>query len=333
MREDFQSIQVLRGVAAMMVVVYHIINQPEVAGILISPFLVGGVDLFFVISGFVMVLTTGNRQKRVASAFLWRRIQRIVPLYWVALTLTLVVWSVTGSQLPTGEEILKSFLFVPYTSSLNDLLQPFLLVGWTLNLELMFYIVFALTISMRPAPQLAAIAGIFLLGVGMRVLSREQSDVIEFYGSPIILEFAAGMLIALALPQFRGFQQWHFAALAGFALLWGIVFGFFMPAPRFIGQGGFAVLLVTACLGLEPWFRQQALAFPRYLGDASYSIYLFHAVMIVASPFLMPKLPPLFYGLLLGFLCVASGLVAHRLIEKPLISFFHGRRAVLATAN
>lgn len=326
MREEYQSVQVLRGVAAMMVVIYHVLVQPEVAALASSPFLVGGVDLFFVISGFVMVLTNGPETHRNAGKFIARRLERIVPLYWIAMVFTLAIWLVSGSSLPTSDEALKSFLFVPYTSSLNGLVQPFLLVGWTLNLEIVFYLVFAISIWLRPVPQLLVVVALFIFVFGLRFVMRGQSDVLDFYGSPLIFEFAAGMAIGIALPLLRRLKRFHFLVLAVAALVWGIVFGFFAYAPRFVGQGVFAALLVTASIGLEPWFRVRALGIARYLGDASYAIYLFHAVMIVASPFLMPPMPPILYGVVLGTLCLANGLAAHHLIERPIVAAFRSRR-------
>jgi len=149
------NLQVLRGLAALAVVLYH--TNYALAGGVHTMF--QAVAVFFVISGFIMTHIT--REK--ADGFLLHRLIRIVPLYWLCTLFALAAAELKGfGRMWTDgslENIAKSLLFVPYRDMTGEI-QPLLLVGWTLNLEMFFYLLFAgaLLISRRYAPFLVCVA-------------------------------------------------------------------------------------------------------------------------------------------------------------------------------
>ncbi len=142
------NVQVLRAVAALLVVIVHLEALTKIAGLPQGVTISGnsGVDLFFVISGLIMVVTTAERPQS-SYRFLRNRITRIVPLYWL-ITLSVAVIALiapallqsTTASLP---QIVKSLAFIPYHRP-DGVMQPVVFVGWTLNYEMMFYIIFAI---------------------------------------------------------------------------------------------------------------------------------------------------------------------------------------------
>lgn len=177
--EKFYGIQALRFIAAALVVVAHATQAVSIrlqGGDGQSYWELGtfGVDIFFVISGFIMATTT-NRMPGgwvFALEFMRRRLIRIVPMYWIYTSLKLLaVGLVAGSStkpFPTIDHIVASYFLVPYPDASGEL-WPVLPVGWTLTFELTFYIAFALAIAttrwraMFTGAVLAVIAALALL--------------------------------------------------------------------------------------------------------------------------------------------------------------------------
>ena len=139
------SIQYLRAVAALMVVFHHIINaKPWLFNPLENyPSLATGVDIFFVISGFIMYVAARNE---APLEFLKKRIIRIVPLYWVATLAFVIVKTKLHIFSLTPEDwlhIAKSLAFIPHHDPTNPgKIWPYLIQGWTLNYEMFFYLIF-----------------------------------------------------------------------------------------------------------------------------------------------------------------------------------------------
>jgi exopolysaccharide production protein ExoZ len=243
--DHFWGIQYLRAMAALMVVGVHFIItfRPDLGGPTAWT-LSRGVNLFFVISGFVMVVTGTHLS---AGDFIRRRIARIVPLYWI-LTCVIVLRAIVAPNLfknvvVTGPYFIKSLLFIPFANpAAGDTLKPILVPGWTLNYEMFFYAIFALLL-LTSKHRLILYTGLVFVGLNLvRWIWEPES----FYGQPIVFEFWLGMLIGryyrlCTLP-------WIVSAtllVSGFALLlqpWGEYEAMFAAA-----------LIVLGAVQLEPY--------------------------------------------------------------------------------
>lgn len=182
--ERLAGIQALRFGAALMVVGAHLIPGFENIGR-------HGVDVFFVISGFIMVYTSEALFGQVGAPrrFLLNRLTRIVPLYWLMTLLTASI------QHPTAAHTAMSLLFVPVDG------LPVLSVGWSLNIEMFFYLAFsmALLVARRIAVQL--VCGV-LIGLVLLGLSCDLPSAIKVYwATPQMLWFVIGMLLGNAYRE------------------------------------------------------------------------------------------------------------------------------------
>ena len=189
-----ESVQALRAVAALLVVGFHGLGMATRAGWPAPPpFGAFGVDIFFVVSGFVMVLTTQART--TPAKFLGDRIARIVPLYWVITTpkvgLKLAIPTLGALKFNLAH-VLPSYAFFPWLDQLGDP-YPVVYVGWTLNYEMLFYVAFAAL--MLDANRLALMFGAAVIA-GM--LSGGAGPLAwQTWTDPILLEFVMGLAIGL----------------------------------------------------------------------------------------------------------------------------------------
>jgi len=243
--------------------------------------LVAGVDIFFVISGFIMMVTSRNSRP---VEFAVRRIFRIVPLYWL-LTVALALLALLAPQfirttsLTTGAFV-KSLFFIPYANPGQlGALRPLLVPGWTLNYEMFFYAVFALTLILPVGSRLLACGAAFALLVGSGLLisdlDRIQS-VIGFYTSPQIFEFWLGMAIGHFYN--RGALRLHpgislALLMVGFACLLSGSHPLGNSMPAYMLPAGSIVL---GAVSMDAAGRTPNWKLPALLGDASYSVYLSH---------------------------------------------------------
>lgn len=325
------SIQYLRGAAALMVVFFHADGMAmEYFNFGWSPFGAAGVDIFFVISGFIMWITTASAQTTPAS-FIAGRIVRIVPLYWVMTLLLYGGWVIfrDPATLPSLWNLMRSLLFIPFVSPRTGEIQPLLIAGWTLNFEMFFYAVFACGLLIARRHRALFVCSILGALVISRLWTSPSGPVALTYTSPLLIEFMIGCLLGImyerrALPR---------PAVAMFLLTVGVglllssttLSATDLNADRFFRWGLPAVLIVTGALGLEPALREWRP--PLLLGDASYSIYLTHGLTLSAVKSVVLLLgadaQPLISS---GFIfagCVASvvaGVAIYYTIEKPLVA-------------
>ncbi len=337
-REVLVSLQYLRAVAALMVVYFHAAIQAQtLARWQVDLPLVGssGVDIFFVLSGFVMYTSTHGRDVTIVD-FATRRFIRIVPLYWL---LTLAVAgaaalapSLLRSTVFDPAHLVASLTFVPWpnpvANPLNPTISPVIVPGWTLNFEMMFYALFAASLFVRgDQARLVTMSALVAALFGASWLLREQAIAARFYASPIIFEFVAGAWIAAAL-QHRGAPRSPRIAMAVLAIaLTSILVDEWLWSDhgRLLTLGLPAVVIVTCAVLIE---RTGRLRFSRLwaeLGNASYSIYLSHIFVVaglrIALELLGRELTPPFgilFVLAAIVLASALGLMIHTLIEKPL---------------
>ena len=364
------GVQILRAVAAVMVVLLHaellLALQAEARGLAMPRFaalpLGAGVDLFFVISGFIIVYASEPLfgAPGGAARFLKRRLLRIVPLYWFALTLRLVVLLAAAAAgqaaAPSLADVATSYLFIPFdTRGFGpDYPFPILDLGWTLNYEMLFYLVFAgamaLAARARPmaamtnatARERAALAAVAVLAIGVLLawLRPPSLDPLRFWLRPIVLEFAAG--IGLALLFRRGVRLGGAGGLLAGGLgiaVWatlGLSDLVASDAPgnygwaRTLIWGGGAVLVVAGVVLGDLRFDRAAFRPLARIGDASYALYLLHPFVFLAAKAVLPRLP-LSAGLLwpLTLLLVAVSIAAteafHRSVERPVLRWLQGR--------
>jgi exopolysaccharide production protein ExoZ len=326
------GIQLLRAVAATAVVAFHIrydiVNNIAVPGLLPAGFDLGaaGVDLFFVISGFVMVYSSEAlfAQPNASATFLLRRIARIVPLYWLMTTLMLVYVLLRGFAPSDASPLqaLASYFFIPYPRP-SGVIDPLYGIGWTLNYEMFFYVVFAAALWARRevavagvAASLAAFAAFVSIVSGKDGFPRQ----VGYLADPLILEFVFGMGIAMIYRAGVRLSP----ALAALMVVAAVVQVEWLAAylPRWIGWGLPAAQIVAA-LSLRDRHLPFATAFEK-LGDASYALYLIHPALISAARivankgYLTPAAAPWFYFGAYLAVCICASLVVHRFLEKPM---------------
>jgi exopolysaccharide production protein ExoZ len=181
-------LQGLRAAAALSVTVHHMLHEPygsiAIAWLSNLPWQ-SGVDVFFVISGFVIVHSSARLFGAAGASrvFLWRRLARIVPLYWVVTMAFLVVDVMfphgLNSPSPGLLQILASYAFIPWPAE-NGLIQPVYSLGWTLNYEMMFYAVFALFLQLSRVRAVVAAAVVLGSAVIAGWVLRPQQPALIF---------------------------------------------------------------------------------------------------------------------------------------------------------
>ncbi len=299
------SIHYLRAVAAIMVVVYHAFSHRLViAGneACIS-WLKEGVGIFFVISGFVMVVSTAGEAFSPAR-FVRRRITRIVPLYWFA-----TIWFAVATGGRDWRHLLTSFFFVPrYDPSTGTGTPPIVEVGWTLNYEMAFYALFALSMLLPRRIALPALClALALLAAAAGLLHPDPPA--SYYVQAYWWDFIAGMMVARLRLR---------------APVWCLPLGFALlaVAPQFVPLRLFAITLPAALIVasarsqdgvLRPW------TVPVLLGDASYAIYLTHLFVVfpLVNSFGSSGNPAAMFVLSV-FGAIGVGIGVHLTVEKPL---------------
>lgn len=324
----FLGVQILRGVAALMVVLIH-------SSLLLgrhSPFHIpseagaAGVDIFFAISGFVMAVVTANSwgQPNIANAFLVRRIIRVVPTYWIITLLKCALMLLIPSLIMNTElswlHLGTSLFFVPVTYQ-----WPILQVGWTLSFEMFFYLVFALALSLtsRPAYWCSLLFGT-MVAVGLTI-GRSWGP-LPFLLNPLLIEFVFGLLVGLATVRGLFLSKAAAAALACVSGLALFSSNFVEAAEsyRVLWWGVPGFLLLASVVALEPSLRSYPIRPLVDLGAASYSLYLTHTIVLGAVWAVATKVIPM--NGLGAFMVYALGVAAsiaiawifHRSVELPL---------------
>lgn len=295
-RDKLEGIQALRAAAACLVVLLHVevteVKFGNPGSRIFDGFLAGhaGVDIFFVISGFVMVITSVSRAGSLEEArrFLGKRIARIYPVYWFYCLLVLGTWLImpqwVNSSTAGDPNLLASFLLYPADGA------PLLMVAWTLELEIFFYLLFAgfmlLPRRFLLPGLLASLAALTTVGVFVGT----TSDLEKVVFSPMLLEFAGGCLVGIFWKSSS--RPWYsVATITGTVGLVLSSVGLDRTVVSGIGETNFVrpltygvagMLLVFGLSGLE---RTGRLRYPRFvlaLGDASYTLYLSHLLVLSA---------------------------------------------------
>ena len=331
-RPHYVSIQILRGLAASSVALFHasqIVGRPVHAAAM-------GVDIFFVISGFLMVSITDEDTR--PWPFLKDRLLRIVPLYWLAtgaLLASLIL--VAPSGLPAVDHLLASLLFIPFRPTPEAPIFPVLTLGWTLNYEMMFYLIFGGTLLLHRKRRMLALTAIFVSLVVLGWAFRPASPALAFWSSPVIVQFLGGAWLAVWWNRGRARSVATGVVLIGCALLSlvgaRIAVGLDLIPHLGIDRSPLVIpvmLLVAGALHLEPTGRSSLTRMLAALGNASYSIYIWQVSAILVAGVLASKTgmgPAATFTTIMAS-CIGGGLVSYHLLEKPLMSILRRPRSI-----
>lgn len=294
--EPFVTLQYVRALAALAVVYYHAaISSIYVIGTEYSIFPLlgaGGVDLFFVLSGFVIWTSTSERDISPA-AFMWHRAARIIPLYWSCTFLisiiVLVAPSLARATIVEPIHLIASLIFLPWPNPAAatrvgvDLISPVLVPGWTLNFEMLFYLCFAIALLVSRERRLLTLIGVIGVVAICAWFVREQSAVARFFHPARLLEFVAGVGIAWQLERYPlkvGKPLLSVFIVTGIAMI-VVAEASHVPDRYWIIACG-ATLIIFGLVVLERDFGAASWGWLKRLGDASYSIYLTHVFVIAA---------------------------------------------------
>ncbi|WLP57107.1 acyltransferase family protein [Agrobacterium fabrum] len=331
------NLQALRAVAAFLVFFHHFLPYVDrlFPGAKVYEFGAAGVDIFFVLSGFIMVLTTFGKDRDPAKFFL-NRIIRIVPIYWI-MTLAIVALFLIGFR-PIGvidlqlSYIWKSLFFIPFTR--NGLWEPILSVGWTLNFEIFFYSLFALLLFVPNFGMRIALLVTILICLASSGIILAKNPYLEYYTNPVILDFAIGAAFGAfyvtrreSSPSVNPTISWTLIAIGALLIAvtgngLGLSYSNNILRPMTWGLAG--LMLISGCIFLEENGLVARNRLIIHLGNASYSIYLVHNLMIQVSE----KAVGLFFtpGLVaLGIMALCAlalttifGLASYKFIEYPI---------------
>lgn len=328
-----RNIQALRALAVTAVVLGHL--QPLAEQIHPALAWVGlgraGVDLFFVISGFIMVYTT-ERAPLSAGAFALRRMVRIVPLYWLVTAgvflIALIAPKLLGASRPDPAWLLKSLCFIPFDKG-DGSTNPLIPVGWTLNYEMFFYTCLALALFMhRGAARYIVVAG-FVAALGLVGFGLKFDGVLlNFYTRPILIEFALGILLGLLFgrlprlsPTAAQYGKVVLGALVALLATSGVAHA---EGQRVLVAGASSLCIVGTALTLERNGRFVRSRLVLLVGDASYAIYLTHIfvtqVLIIGAGVVGVHSAAGAATLVLAGLVasIATGVLTFHVCERPL---------------
>lgn len=340
-----KNLQILRFIAAALVLFEHAQYEATTKTYLDAAhyrvldffFWPGGVDIFFIISGFIMY-TIGRSQfgrPGAAQSFMLRRIIRIVPSYWLFSGLMVVAALALKDSVNHNamhwDEVVKSLLFIPYINSYGTY-YPVLSLGWTLNYEIFFYVLFAAALTFRPRQ------GLWLLTLALSLLGClgmtgwVKVPVIEYWFNSIVLEFVFGM--ALGWLYQNGTRLAPAAglclAVTGICLIMGAKhLGLDMTALswRAIWLGLPALMIATGLVLIEKPGQEGPLVRTLVFGgNLSFALYLSHPFSINIMGLLFARTGitsiPFFIVAAMIASVIGAGLF-YLFIEKPLTGWLN----------
>jgi exopolysaccharide production protein ExoZ len=343
-----KNIQALRAFAALLVVFDHMNGVIEKTDPGARTFFEVfryfgnfGVDLFFVISGFIMMSTSWSAFGRtgVSRTFLLRRIVRIYPPYWLILLPIVVTYFVGAHQLMHSHEgktdILASILLLPQT---ND---PLLIVSWTLTFEMFFYVIFAALLKAKRNLLLPILTMWFVLELcALSVWHGDANPYLAFLGTPLPIEFIFGAIIGVAFRK-DSMPGALVTGIIGPILALAVWVASSTPGltadltkndlARVLEFGLPAALIVYGAVGCEMRFASMAPKWMVRLGDSSYAMYLWHVPIMIVIGRLATRLHV--HGLVADqliqltclFVVVGISLAVFQYFEKPITSFLNRR--------
>jgi exopolysaccharide production protein ExoZ len=333
------SLQFLRGLAAIIVVFYHahglIIKRASELNAT-APFWLSesafttigaiGVDIFFLISGFIIFYTSRNNID--IWLYIKKRVLRIYPIWFVAIFAMLIISLLPGSIASVElRHLILSLLLIPHY--FEDQFKPFLQVGWTLNFEIIFYLLFGLAIISAKNKKLEFITVLMCTIWFLAQILSQDTAIVQLLSNPVLFEFViGGWLAKLFMDDFK-INKFCAFFLCLFSLFWLCIY-FYIPdfekLSSFVSRGPLALAIFILMVFYEPISSWKTPNIWVYLGNASYSIYLFHMfpIMIMSGvlkrkyiPFLS-SIPTAFFWLLITVISITFGCFVHSLIERKI---------------
>jgi peptidoglycan/LPS O-acetylase OafA/YrhL len=347
-QNKINSIQGLRAIAASLVVLLHVLGMVEKFSLDYSVlnnffhfrhFGSSGVDIFFVISGFIMTVVSVNKygSKGASVDFFKRRLIRIIPLYWFYSSLMILLICLPFTLQQSVFDIafaIRSYLFIPSLNPTSQEMMPLVAQGWTLSYEMYFYILFALFLLFKRGWFLPAISTIFAICVYLGFkYDIEPNSSYRLFTNPILVEFLMGCFIGSAYVSRRRLGVSSSSVLIGIGCLGFLATILFGKSgyTRVVDWGLPAACLVAGVVNLENAKGFKTPKFLIKLGDSSYSLYLYHtfALMVVGKLMKMGLLSniPIDILIILSLLfCITTGHIAYLGIEKPITKYFTKRQ-------
>ena len=316
-----EGIEALRGIAATAVVLCHAarhVDEAFGAPALLRLFQPGhsGVDLFFVLSGFIILLVHRRdvgRPERLAR-YAWRRFVRVWPLYWLALGATLAISVAGGHALPGVGTLGWNLTLLPTAG------EPILGIAWTLQYEALFYLLFGVLLIERRLGIIALAGWLALVMLGLA--SGWQAGVAT---GIFAIEFFMGMAAATIVRRDLVPRPRWLAVGGGllFALAWSAEAGGVLDGYGVLARLAYGLPSAMVVAGVAAWKP----GVPRLiagLGASSYATYLFHLLGIGVAWQVLGRLgvvmPAGAWFVVLAGSGIAAGLVVHRVAERPILA-------------
>ena len=349
---QLDAIQALRALAAVLVFAHHLLLEiliqnasPTPALLALYPVALGGVHLFFVISGFLIVYTTRNTfgAPRASFEFMYRRVARIAPLYILFTALfvaaAIAAGAVVNNNQISAADMIRSLLFIPYPGAEGNF-HPVFGVGWTINYDMFLYIIFAPFLFLERSVALPAFCATVLCLFLAGVFLAPEHGAVWFWTRPIILEMLAGAALGWAFVE-RKFTLpgWACGTLLTMGVAWWLFAWGSTPDTvdelhRYDSQfaylqRGLPSVLILAGLTLTPRSERSPLRETRFgrtllaIGDRSYSLSMSHMFMLRALTIVLPAgaLGTLHVPVYLGaamLLIIPTTMLTYHILEKPI---------------
>lgn len=328
--QKISQIQYLRAIAALLVVACH---APEYLSPLnpnFKYFAYGryGVDIFFVVSGFIM----GSMRSSVDRGdFIVKRLIRIVPLYWVVTLVVAISRRSSVISIYDTNSLISSLLFFPaYSIEHPGHVWPVYVPGWTLNYEIFFYLVFFVFISLKPALRMLSVAMTFLSLIMLGHIFSYSDAAFKMYTSSIFFEFIVGMWVAVWYGNGNGkyYNFYCIVVLSCFIAFVSAILLYFKCDSVYVSGLGAGFFVVTSLY----FMRSVSWRWLEYVGDASYSIYLMQIFVLVFARFVWGKmgfssvlnLSVWAYVLFSLISSIAVGLLMYKFFEVPVGKYLRG---------
>jgi exopolysaccharide production protein ExoZ len=321
------SIQYLRGLASIFVLIYHAFhknNQISDSGINFS-FGASGVDLFFIISGYIMCHVTAHKNITARDFFL-ARLVRILPLYWCLSILAAIIYAINPRLVNSSggsTTIINSFTLIP--TGEKFLIQN----GWTLSYEFFFYLIYAVSIAIWCRKRLHVTSAIIAALVASGITLMPASPMLKFTTNKILLEFLMGISAYAYLNSkhknsktnasliFLGVSTLTVASLSPH------------PTKNVIWYGLPYACLFSGIVGFEHFIKLISTSFlghtMKSIGDASYSIYLSHPFVLSVASVILKRLDlscrPEFFVPITTMVSIIVGHFCYVILEKRLNHF------------